>query len=103
MGWLEVSGCRLLTVLSLDEFILFVFSEKKKKDEASAETSSDEESDDDEEEDLIGEKGKAPNNLLMEVMYNLLYLYKYMYLCVLNKYWIYLLFDENLIYKQIHE
>lgn len=40
-----------------------------KKDEASAETSSDDDSDDDddEEEDLIGEKGKAPNTLLMEV------------------------------------
>lgn len=40
-----------------------------KKDEASAETSSDDDSDDDdEEEDLIGEKGKAPNTLLMEVL-----------------------------------
>ncbi|XP_045210078.2 uncharacterized protein LOC123561640 [Mercenaria mercenaria] len=42
-------------------------NESDKKDEASAETSSEEESDD-EEEDLIGEKGKAPNALLMEFL-----------------------------------
>ncbi|XP_060553227.1 uncharacterized protein DDB_G0283697-like [Ruditapes philippinarum] len=44
-----------------------VENESEKNDEGSAETSSDEESDD-EEDDLIGEKGKAPNNLLMEFL-----------------------------------
>jgi len=43
-----------------------MFDSSAKKAEASAKTD-DEDSSDDEEEDAIGEKGKAPNALLMEV------------------------------------